>query len=250
MRKEEKRMQKIMGKDERYKDDGYGRSLWTADAVLQEAHEWKLPLKRVKSSGAPIVEAYAEGGCHTGLPEKVDILADRDGFITGWKRGGVACVADHVRLRIIDSGYARFAFYRNGIITGYATVPRGRRVKELSLLASARRVLPWLSECGIVPSVSIHGESLTIRLRTVSGPFASISFVRMGSDYVMDSFAIAGEKGKAYGIDMLLSSWEGWGARVYLKTRHEDGSDDCRILKVGIPGTEEWLDEEMADMLS
>ena len=100
-----------------------------------------------------------------------------------------------------------------------------------------------------MPSIAIHGDDLLMRLKTISDGLATLSLTKMGDGWVMDGLAIKGRRMKAYGVDMTLSSWEGWGARIKVKVAHPDGGFGHEELRVGVPGSEAWLDEETTEML-
>ena len=233
--------------DERYRGDGLGECLWTVDAILSFAQSQHLPIERIRATRSML--AMMVENPRTSIMEKVELVGNGDGTVAGWRRNGIGCAADHARVKRLPDGSVRLAFFRRCVVTGYVTLPSEERAESLSLLTSATQINAWLSSCALMPSIAIHGDDLLMRLKTISDGLATLSFTKMGDDWVMDGLAIKGRRMKAYGIDMTLSSWEGWGARIEVKVVHPDGGFGHEELRVGVPGSEEWLDEETAEML-
>lgn len=234
--------------DERYDGDGYGRALWTVDAVHDLAVRLHLPVERVDSTRPTLAVTVVDDGF--GCPRTCWLVGGGDGAVIGWIMGGVACAADHVRAKGLDDGSLRLAFYRRSVITGYVTVPSDLRAAGVCLLASAARVCAWLGEHRIVPSIAIHGISLTLKVRTISDGLARFGFTMMDDGYVIDSLTVGGKEMRAYGIDMRRSRDEGWGViRMRVRVARPDGGFGYEELRVGIPGSGAWLDEETTGML-
>ena len=233
--------------DERYRDDGLGECLWTVDEILSFARSQHLPVERIRAT-RPMLAMMVEDP-RTSILEKVELIGNGDGTIAGWRRNGIGCAADHARVKRLPDGSVRLAFFRRCVVTGYVTLPSKGKAESLSLLTSATQVNAWLSSCALMPSIAIHGDDLLMRLKTISGGLATLSFTRMGDGWVMYGLAIKDRRMKAYGIDMTLSSWEGWGARINVKVANPDGVFGHEELRMGVPGSEEWLDEETAEML-
>ena len=100
--------------DERYDGDGYGRALWTVDAVHDLAVRLHLPVERVDSTRPTLAVTVVDDGF--GCPRTCRLVGGGDGAIVGWLMGGVACAADHVRAKGLDDGSIRLAFYRLFVI--------------------------------------------------------------------------------------------------------------------------------------